>query len=122
MIDWDPQGKLRFAALQSHIGQSLLQEHGRNANDISSIVVVTNDNGALIKSDAVLRLAQELKVPWVEPVKLGLSLLPRFMRDKLFELVYGNRYRIMGKSDECRLDFDGEYDDRFVDDALVDQE
>uniref|UniRef100_A0A7S3P764 DUF393 domain-containing protein n=1 Tax=Amphora coffeiformis TaxID=265554 RepID=A0A7S3P764_9STRA len=126
MIDWDPQGKLRFAALQSHVGQALLQAHGRRADDVSSIVVVTPDKGALLKSDAVLRLAQELNHPsssWmIRPAKLGLSVMPPMLRDMLFDVVYGNRYKLMGKSDECRLDFDGEFDDRFVDDALADNQ
>ena len=40
-LDWDPNAKLRFSALQSNVGRSLLQANGREANDISSIVVVT---------------------------------------------------------------------------------
>merc|ERR1712028_277415 len=42
-LDWDPSGKLRFAALQSNVGRSLLEVNGRNANDISSIVLVTKN-------------------------------------------------------------------------------
>jgi hypothetical protein len=51
-LDWDPKGKLRFSALQSNVGRSLLQAHGRKADDISSIVFVTA-GGAFIKSDAI---------------------------------------------------------------------
>merc|ERR1740130_1691421 len=58
-LDWDPSGKLRFAALQSNVGRSLLEVNGRNANDISSIVLVTK-NGAYTKSDAVLKITEEL--------------------------------------------------------------
>ena len=35
-LDWDPSGKLRFAALQSNVGKSLLQAHNRDADDISA--------------------------------------------------------------------------------------
>ncbi|KAL7448996.1 hypothetical protein ACHAWC_001105, partial [Mediolabrus comicus] len=58
-LDWDPSGKLRFAALQSKVGQNLLQAHGRDANDISSIVFIT-PKGAYTKSDAILGITQEL--------------------------------------------------------------
>merc|ERR1719446_1992021 len=58
-LDWDPDGKLRFSALQSNVGRSLLEANGRRADDISSIVLVTKD-GAYIKSDAVLKIAEEL--------------------------------------------------------------
>ena len=41
-LDWDLKGALRFAALQSNVRRALLQVHGREANDISSIVFVTS--------------------------------------------------------------------------------
>ena len=58
-LDWDPNAALRFAALQSDVGRALLQANGRDADDISSIVLVTSD-GAYIKSDAILRITEEL--------------------------------------------------------------
>jgi hypothetical protein len=64
-LDWDPKGKLRFSALQSNVGRSLLQAHGRRADDISSIVFVTTE-GAYTKSDAILGITQELNpLPFV---------------------------------------------------------
>lgn len=39
-LDLDPPGNLRFAALQSDAGRSLLKRAGRDPNDISSIVLV----------------------------------------------------------------------------------
>mmetsp|Transcript_32793 Transcript_32793/g.64990 ORF Transcript_32793/g.64990 Transcript_32793/m.64990 type:complete len:210 (+) Transcript_32793:124-753(+) len=120
-LDWDPQGKLRFAALQSNVGRALLQVNGRKADDISSIVLVSED-GAFIKSDAILRITEELTPKWIPlPVgpsaKLGRLLIPSFVRDLIYDGVADNRYSIMGVRDECRLD-DGQFNDRFVDDAL----
>lgn len=37
VLDWDPEGKVRMAALQSEAGRALLQRSGRSADDISSI-------------------------------------------------------------------------------------
>lgn len=121
-LDWDPTGKLRFSALQSNVGRSLLQAHGRKADDISSIVFVTA-GGAFIKSDAILGITQELNpLPFV-PLKplamLGKAVVPQFLRDLIYDGVADNRYSIMGVRDECRFDADGEFDDRFVDDALA---
>ncbi|CAI5490116.1 unnamed protein product [Closterium sp. Naga37s-1] len=61
-LDADPQGRLRFAALQSEAGRALLARSGRSPDDISSIVLVERD-GAYIKSDAVLRIARLLDLP-----------------------------------------------------------
>ena len=67
-LDWDPEGKLRFSALQSNVGRALLEANGRKADDISSIVLVTKD-GAFIKSDAVLKITEELTPLSLLPLK-----------------------------------------------------
>ncbi|KAL3809826.1 hypothetical protein ACHAXA_002396 [Cyclostephanos tholiformis] len=121
-IDWDPSGKLRFAALQSNVGRALLQYHGRSADDISSIVLVTPE-GAYIKSDAILGIAESLNplpmLPMRPFARLAVIVVPQFLRDLIYDGVADNRYRIMGKRDECRFDADGEFADRFVDDSLA---
>lgn len=121
-LDWDPKGKLRFSALQSNVGKSLLQAHGRDANDISSIVFVTT-NGAYTKSDAILGITQELNPIPLVPLKplamMGKMVVPQFLRDLIYDGVADNRYSLMGMREECRFDADGEFDDRFVDDDLA---
>lgn len=121
-LDWDPRGQLRFAALQSNVGRALLQSHGREANDISSIVFVT-PKGAFIKSDAILGITEELNPLPILPLrpfaKLATNFVPQFLRDLIYDGVADNRYSIMGVRDECRFDADGEFDDRFVDDRLA---
>ena len=121
-MDWDPKGKLRFAALQSNVGRALLQVSGRDADDISSIVLVTKD-GAYTKSDAVLRIAQELTPLSLLPLKPAAAIaelvVPKFLRDMIYDGVADNRYKVLGKSNECRLDDDGSFRDRFVDDSIA---
>lgn len=121
-LDWDPDGKLRFSALQSNVGRSLLEANGRRADDISSIVLVTKD-GAYVKSDAVLKISEELTPLSLLPLKpaaiVGRLLVPKFLRDIIYDNVADNRYQLMGKRNECRFDAEGEFDDRFVDDDLA---
>jgi predicted DCC family thiol-disulfide oxidoreductase YuxK len=123
-LDWDPDARLRFAALQSSVGRALLQANGRNADDISSIVLVTSD-GAYIKSDAVLRITEELTPQWlplplVRPVaRTGRLLIPAFFRDLIYDGVADNRYKILGIRDECRFGDEEEFASRFVDDSLA---
>lgn len=121
-IDWDPRGKLRFSALQSNVGRALLQAHGREADDISSIVFVT-PAGAYVKSDAILGISEELNPLPFLPLRpfagLAKVVVPQLLRDLIYDGVADNRYSIMGKRDECRFDADGEFDDRFVDDELA---
>lgn len=121
-LDWDPKGKLRFSALQSNVGRALLQAHGRDADDISSIVFVTTE-GACTKSDAILGITQELNplpfVPLMPLAVVGKAIVPQFLRDLIYDGVADNRYSIMGMRDECRFDADGEFDDRFVNDSIA---
>jgi predicted DCC family thiol-disulfide oxidoreductase YuxK len=122
-LDWDPKGQLRFAALQSNVGKALLEVNGRKADDISSIVLVTKD-GAFVKSDAILKITEELTPASLLPLKpaavISRWMIPRFVRDIIYNNVADNRYQIMGKRDVCRLDSAGEaFADRFVDDSIA---
>ena len=107
MLDWDTAGVYRFAALQSPAGKTLLQRSGRSPSDISSIVLV-EENVSYIKSEAILRIALRLGIPFPVLASLGL-LFPLGFRDVVYDGVADNRYSFFGKSNQCRLS-----DDRFT--------
>jgi predicted DCC family thiol-disulfide oxidoreductase YuxK len=120
-LDWDLRGELRFAALQSDVGRSLLEKNGKRADDISTIVLVTAQ-GAYIKSDAVLKITEALSptfVPTWAFAKLAQVLIPKILRDVIYDQVADNRYRLMGKRDVCRLGDVGQFEDRFVKDDFA---
>jgi len=111
MLEWDAQGAFRFAALQSPAGRALLQRSGRDSRDISSIVLV-EENGSFVKSEAILRIARGLDVPF--PFMAGLaSLVPLDIRDWAYDQVADNRYGMLGKTSECRLS-DSRFEERFL--------
>lgn len=109
-------GNFRFVSLQSKVGQSLLLRSGRSPDDISSIVVCTKDGQAFVESDAILKIAQGLSGPLPAFGTVGF-VVPPVIRDALYKVVSENRFRF-GESEyeQCRLDYDGEYDNRFVPD------
>ena len=41
-------------------------------------------------------------------------LAPRFIRDRLYEVVGANRYNILGKRDECRCGEEDSEPERFI--------
>lgn len=114
-LDNDSVGSFRFASLQSRTGQALLLRSGKKASDISSIVLVTTKT-SYFKSDAVLRIARGLNTNPALPLigTLG-PIAPKFLRNIVYDFVADNRYRF-GESDQCRMDFDNEFGDRFVSD------
>lgn len=75
----------RLAALQSDAGKRLLQRSGRKSDDISSIVLVEED-GAYIKSDAVLRIGKGLggPVPFFSAISAA---VPKPVRDFAYDQV-----------------------------------
>mmetsp|Transcript_14136 Transcript_14136/g.45095 ORF Transcript_14136/g.45095 Transcript_14136/m.45095 type:complete len:176 (+) Transcript_14136:611-1138(+) len=110
-LDWDKEGRCRFAALQSEVGKNLLVECGRGADNISSIVLV-EEGAHWVKSDAVLRIGQLLEMPI--PILASLAFpVPSFIRDGVYDTVADNRYSVFGYSDSCRLG-DDRFADRFV--------
>lgn len=116
-LDHDTVGNFRFASLQSKVGQALLIRSGKQPDDISSIVLVTPKE-AYFKSDAVMRIAAKLEGNPLLPFmgKVG-PFIPRFVRNFVYDFVAKNRYRF-GEADQCRMDFDNEYGNRFVEDTL----
>ena len=100
ILDRDPAGVFRFASLQSDTGRALLIDHQLDPDALASIVVVDGDR-AYTRSDAALRIARDLRFPWNT---LGaLRIVPRFIRDRVYDVVAANRYRWFGTREACRL-------------------
>jgi predicted DCC family thiol-disulfide oxidoreductase YuxK len=106
-------GNFRFASLQSQIGQSLLVSAGRSPHDMSSIVLVRANGRSYFESDAILRISAGLDGHLFTGLGAAGKFVPRMLRDALYHVVSENRH-LLGESDQCRLDFDGEFDDRFM--------
>ncbi|MFC0187057.1 thiol-disulfide oxidoreductase DCC family protein [Fictibacillus aquaticus] len=92
--------KLRFTALQSQTGEELLQKHGFPAEKMDSFVLIQGGK-AFTKSDAAVRAAHYLKLPY-RLAAVGI-IVPRPIRNKVYEYIARNRYKWFGKKDECML-------------------
>ncbi|MEO8198264.1 MAG: DCC1-like thiol-disulfide oxidoreductase family protein [Thermoanaerobaculia bacterium] len=96
----DRRLRLRFAALQSAIGQELLSRHGLARDRLETIVVVEAGR-ARVRSDAALLLARRLPWPW--PLLAVFVVCPRPLRDALYGSVARNRYRWFGRRESCMV-------------------
>lgn len=110
IIERDPEGQFRFASLQSEAGQTLLAELGLPADYIDSIVLVDGDEH-YTKSTAALHVAKRLGLPYA--ALYPLVKVPRFVRDRAYDVVADNRYRVFGKKDSCMMP-SPEVQDRFL--------
>lgn len=95
----DRNGPLRFAALSSSYGQALLAAHPDLARP-ASIVLIEGDH-VTARSTAVLRIFRYLGKAW-KLLLIG-YLIPREIRDSLYNVVAHWRYRLFGRYDSCPL-------------------
>ncbi len=100
IIRRDPAGRFRFAALQSEAGRRLL-EQATGPGPLPDSMVVVADGRARFRSAAALRIARGMRWPW--PLLGMLAILPRPLRDWLYDVVAKNRYRWFGKRDQCMI-------------------
>lgn len=99
IIKRDPNACFTFASLQSDFGKELLKKHGIE-EDTDSFVLIENDK-SYIKSSAALRVCCKLKGAWKFFVLF--FIVPRPVRDFLYDIVAKNRYRWFGKHESCML-------------------
>lgn len=119
VIDRDPGGVFRFAALQSKAGQQLVREHGAvpevsgEAALLQSVILI--ENGQVYRrSTAALRIARHLTSPW--PLLYAFMAVPEPIRDAVYDGIAARRYDWFGKRNQCRVPTPA-LKDRFVDDA-----
>lgn len=119
LLKLDTKKQFRYSALQSPSGMELLEKIGKDRKDLSSVVFIkeldlqdNNNSKYFFKSDAALQVMQQLGLPPFT-VKILTALLPKPIRDGIYDGVATNRYRILGKRDECRCS-DPNYSDRFI--------
>jgi predicted DCC family thiol-disulfide oxidoreductase YuxK len=97
---------LRFASLQSHAGMEVRERHPE-LNQVDSVIWVEAGQGAsaetiLVRSAAVLRVLHYLGGVWSVLAWIG-ALVPRFIRDGLYDLVARNRQRLIRGGLACLL-------------------
>jgi predicted DCC family thiol-disulfide oxidoreductase YuxK len=100
----DRQDRFRFASLQSRFAAQVLQRHGINPDRMDTVYVVLayqrRDESLVAKGDALVLILRHLGRMWAVLGGL-LRLLPRGLRNRLYELLATNRYRLFGKYEVC---------------------
>src|ERR1044072_1491044 len=103
ILDHDGKSSMRFAALQSDYGQTVIERHPELRGVDSVVYVESHAGGERIytRSDAALKVAASLGGFW--KFFLAAKVIPRSLRDYLYDLFARNRYKLFGKYDSCML-------------------
>lgn len=106
----DPQGLFQFASLQSDVGQLLLDKYGLDSTGLDTVILLKGGR-AYTHSDVALEVAPALQGfwQWVAVFRL----VPRPVRDAIYNWVARNRYRWFGKQAVCMLP-KAEWEGRFL--------
>ena len=146
LLKYDTDGNLRFAALQSKVGELLLRRMSEEVrkevlqedDDDSSMddgsvdgekyksIVVCTPDSTYIQSSAVLKILASLssssssskRIKLLQYMGLLGYILPTRLRDKVYKFVSKRRKSWFGSADECLL-YDERFEDRFVDDGVL---
>jgi predicted DCC family thiol-disulfide oxidoreductase YuxK len=100
IIDHDPEGYFRFAPLQSEIATTYLDDFTDPDQGLDTIVLL-EEGHTYVRSTAALRIARRLTAPW--PLFSLALLVPRCLRDPVYDWIAKNRYDWFGQRDQCRM-------------------
>ncbi|MCS6795646.1 MAG: thiol-disulfide oxidoreductase DCC family protein [Raineya sp.] len=100
LIQRDKKDVFRFASLQSEIGQTLLQKFHLPTQNYDSFVLIVGEK-AYLRSSAALKICEFLGGFW--QVLAVFWLIPKPLRDAVYDFVAKNRYKWLGKKNECMI-------------------
>ncbi len=101
VIERDQDRRFYFASLQSEAARREL-ERVLGQDEIAALpdsIVLLDSDGVHTRSAAALRIARGLGGPFAL-LRLGV-VLPRPIRDAIYDLIARNRYRWFGRRDTC---------------------
>ncbi|MCK5637664.1 MAG: DUF393 domain-containing protein [Flavobacteriaceae bacterium] len=110
ILKHDCKKQFLFASLQSDAAAKLLLQLNNKNNELKSLILIEG-NKIYKKSDAVLKIARRLDPFW--NVFYVFKIIPKALRDMVYNIVAKNRYKWFGKKDKCQFEI-VEYKNRFI--------
>ena len=101
IIDRDPGSRFKFAAIQSPEGKLLLSPHGVSVLVPLKTLILIDGGKMYSRSSAALRIVRHLDGLW--PSLYCMILVPRPIRDAVYDWIARNRYRWFGSRAHCRV-------------------
>ncbi|MFC0676762.1 thiol-disulfide oxidoreductase DCC family protein [Lysobacter korlensis] len=112
LLRHDRQRRYRFATMQSAAGRGLLAQHGLDPDDPASFLLI-DEHGAWTDAQAIARVLAGLGGHWQRTSAL-LDAVPKPLADRAYRFVARNRYRWLGRREQCIVP-SAEESDRFLD-------
>ena len=100
LIKFDKNKVFKLAMVQSPEGQAILEFYGL-PTDVFETMALIDGETLYVQSSAFLQVMKHLPFPW--PLFSIFAVLPRRIRDWLYNRVALNRYALFGKYDACLM-------------------
>jgi len=100
VIKRDKKDLFRFTALQSVKAKELTSRFNIDITNLDTFVLIKGEK-FFTKSTAALMVCKELNS--LVKILFPLIILPKFLRDFIYDLIAKNRYKLFGKRDTCRV-------------------
>ncbi len=107
----DKKNQFLFGSLQGNFGQSILKKYNLSTDTFNSFMLLEGEN-LYSKSSGALRMLKYLGGGW--RLLYGFMIVPKFIRDGVYNWISKNRYKWFGKKNECWLP-KPEWKDKFLD-------
>lgn len=109
IIKYDHQHAFKLCSVQSNEGQKILRHFGLSTEVYESMLVVEG-NAVYQQSDAFFQVVAKLGYPW--KFICVFRMVPKLLRNWIYDRIALNRYLLFGKYDTCLLpaaDHDARY-------------
>ncbi|RPH28434.1 MAG: thiol-disulfide oxidoreductase DCC family protein [Bacteroidales bacterium] len=103
IIKRDKRKLFKFASIQSEVGQSLLKQFNIQTENADSVVYIKDDR-CFARSAAVLNILKDLGSVW--KTFYVFIVIPKFLRDFIYNVIAKIRYRVFGKREKCMIPTD----------------
>lgn len=100
IIKYDKQQQFKLCSVQSPEGQSILKHFDMPTEHFDTMLYVEGDQ-CFDKSDAFLNIVNKLGFPW--RLLYVIKIMPKQVRNWLYDRIALNRYALFGKYDSCIL-------------------
>ena len=110
IVKVDTQQRFKLCSVQSPEGQSILN-HFKMPTDQFDTMLLVEGNQYFDKSDAFLNVVNKLGFPW--RLLYVFKILPKGIRNWLYDRIALNRYYLFGQYDSCMLP-SKENENRFI--------
>ncbi len=101
IIKHDKNDVFRFAALQSEIGQEIVNYLKIDTSKTDSIILYEPGIAYYYKAEAALKIASNLSGMY--SFLSIFNIFPNFLKNSVYDYIAKNRYKWYGKKDECMI-------------------